>query len=353
MGVILWETNNLLVASRQFPSVESGRDTGANTLSLSLTDPQFFSLATMPSTNIQGTSRIWGNNGVLSVSDADQLVERQSQLIVEDTITRDLRHLSGLSGLSSLNGSIHLSNDAGAPKEQETGHTVMSPSTRQQLEEDVRTIPSAKFLPLAAFPQSAVVPVYWRLSFADRKALHCEQLPIGTVPDEKTSSSDWNEEVDDRDWETVHNNRTLKSCNTQISFAEYSNSNLMDPFRNVGVHPGDARYQHTYRIHSPANSHEPVLLPAYDFRGGGGFPNRNALTTPCPALYTYTHPSPLPTCHPHPSTAHLLSLQDRPLTQRARPNTSPTSAARRKVRVYHHSSGKGPIFLVDSESLAR
>jgi len=96
-------------------------------------------------------------------------------------------------------------NDAGAPKEQEIDQTVMSPSTRQQLQEDVRTTPSAKFLPIAAFPQSAVVPGHWRLSTAGRKALHCEQLPIDTVSDEKTSSSDWNEEVDDLDWETVHN----------------------------------------------------------------------------------------------------------------------------------------------------
>ncbi len=254
------KTNNLLVVSRQSLSVESGRDTGARTLSLPLTDPQYSSLAAMPSTNIQGNSRICGNNGVLSVPDADQRVERQSQLTVEETITRDLRHLNGLSGLSSLNGSVYPLNDAGGPKEQETGQTAMSPSTRQQLQEDVRITPSAKFLPIAAFPRSTVVPVYWRLSTTGRKTLHCEQLPIDTLLDEKPLFSDWNEEVDELDWEIVHGARTHKSYNTQISFAEYCSSNSMDPFRNVRVHPGDARYQHTYRIHSPENSDEPVAL---------------------------------------------------------------------------------------------
>ena len=147
---------------------------------------------------------------------------------------------------------------------------------------------------------------------------------------------------------------TLKSYNTQISFAEYSSSNLMDPFRNDGVHPGDARYQHTYCIHLPANSNESVLLPSYDFRGGGGFPNRNALTTPCPAPYTYTHPSPLPKSHPHPSTAHLLSLQDRPPTQRPMPNTGPTSAARGRSECTTIPLAEGQSFLpILNQSLAK
>ena len=84
------ETSNFLVISRQFPSVESGRDAGASTLSLPSNDPQFSSLAALPSTNIQGTSRICGTIGVLAVPDPNQRAERQSQLNLEETITFDL-----------------------------------------------------------------------------------------------------------------------------------------------------------------------------------------------------------------------------------------------------------------------
>lgn len=48
-------------------------------------------------------------------------------------------------------------------------------------------------------------------------------------------------------------------------------------------HPADKRFDHVFRVREKVPSGQPILVPAYSFEGGMGFPNRNALTSPSPA----------------------------------------------------------------------
>lgn len=118
--------------------------------------------------------------------------------------------------MNCLIGNVYPLNDAGGPKKKETGQTVMSLSTKQQLQGDTRITPLAKFWPIAAFPRITVVPICWRLSTTGRETLHYKQLPIDTLLSEKPLFSDWNEEVDELDWETIHDTRTFESYNNPI-----------------------------------------------------------------------------------------------------------------------------------------
>ncbi len=75
-----------------------------------------------------------------------------------------------------------------------------------------------------------------------------------------------------------------------------------DPMPMV-QHPADPRYEHVYRVRPTVPTGEPVLLPAYNFKGGIGFPNRNALTPPSPSsavFNPYQPPAPLLRDHAHP-----------------------------------------------------
>ena len=47
-------------------------------------------------------------------------------------------------------------------------------------------------------------------------------------------------------------------------------------------HPADERFDHVFRVRQTVPSGQPILVPAYTFEGGMGFPNRNALTPPSP-----------------------------------------------------------------------
>lgn len=79
---------------------------------------------------------------------------------------------------------------------------------------------------------------------------------------------------------------------------------LLSPVEEVFQHPADDRYIHSYRMRDATPEGDSILLPAYDFRGGAGFPNRNALTPPrISELFadkTYQHPVPLSKQHVNP-----------------------------------------------------
>lgn len=156
---------------------------------------------------------------------------------------------------------------------------------------------------------SSGIPKMWReLSPIRRKE------PSERTSPSKDSYADFQDEEDDRDWETVGNpsRPNFPRPSMEDSIADYSsNGGSFTNTPNTIVHPADDRYSHTYKL-SRSESGDSVLLPSYNFRDGAGFPNRNAVSTPRLASTPYRHPSPLP-AHPHPfhSSPPQLSMKSK------------------------------------------
>jgi len=111
------------------------------------------------------------------------------------------------------------------------------------------------------------------------------------------------EELDQQDWETVGESRP--TLHTQsIAGQNSTDVTSLGRYRNIGLHPGDDRFQHSYRVlPQAADSDESILVPSYDFPGGSGFPERNVLTPPLPTSPSiFISPLPLPEDHVHPFT---------------------------------------------------
>ncbi|KAI9806428.1 MAG: hypothetical protein M1833_003615 [Piccolia ochrophora] len=129
---------------------------------------------------------------------------------------------------------------------------------------------------------------------------------------------DLEDEADqDGDWETVDDSRMSRATGTGLGISHAATGSSLADNSSVGSlslgrqdasavvrHPADVRYEHIYRVRQTSPEGTPILLPAYNYDGGAGFPNRNALTPPMQAGAgadnPYQHPDPLPVGHVHP-----------------------------------------------------
>ncbi|KAH0542124.1 hypothetical protein FGG08_003424 [Glutinoglossum americanum] len=135
------------------------------------------------------------------------------------------------------------------------------------------------------------------------------------------------EDDNDGDWETVAESGALSRYGTGRldadentahaladdsvgGFSSYGSlgvghfkNNPFGPTRQVVKHPADPRFEHVYRLRKITPDGQTILLPTYNFSGGVGFPNRNAMTPPLPVTLPfsrYQHPTPLSPEHIHP-----------------------------------------------------
>ncbi|KAI9791432.1 MAG: hypothetical protein M1835_000340 [Candelina submexicana] len=125
---------------------------------------------------------------------------------------------------------------------------------------------------------------------------------------------DWVTEADSRAFSKYDTEDNLPLGMTGSSLADYSShgslishsrqASQMAPLKETIQHPADKRYEHVYRLRQFSETGQSLRLPDYSYPSGSGFPNRNALTTPIFASSSinnpYQHPAPLTKEHAHP-----------------------------------------------------
>ena len=152
-----------------------------------------------------------------------------------------------------------------------------------------------------------------------------------SIPSTKASGSSreddymrqgFEQEDDEGEWETVAGSGVSRSGTglglshgiTGSSLADYSSHASLSPKRrsysptrySQDLPPllTDERYEQVYHVHRLAPDGEPVLLPAYNFKNGAGFPAPDAFDQAIPANLSsanrYQHPTPLSQDHVHP-----------------------------------------------------
>ena len=264
---------------------------------------------------------------------------------LESDITRELRRVSHMSGMSNLSGSIVLLNEDGLHLSSVEGSSKdMGPGSSQSASgqdpaagiEDASSGSGGASSSTHAASDRAIftdseIPKMWtetgRRGKVTAKGSFAASLPStrGSGSDPGGASVKGFEDVDDEegDWETVADSAIPSALASRSGFTHaVTGSSLADTSscaslspehpilcfpldaRGLVQHPADERYNHVYRVRRTAPNGEPMLLPAYNFEGGMGFPNRNAWTPPSPVSPSlgnpYQHPTPLSNDHVHP-----------------------------------------------------
>lgn len=253
----------------------------------------------------------------LSTTRSSLPLPERSRSAVDRAVKQDIKRLSQSSGVSRLSGNILIISSDVTPKNESPqassadlpSDVEISFSENAPKRQTGGASQSTALLETSFKADHSGIPIMWR-RISPVRAGGRENEPPG-----KDSVADMTEEGDEQDWETVADmsRPNLPAQASEDSMAEFSTFASLNSSQLVKVHPGDSRYQHEYKLQSPADSEEPVLLPSYDFRGGNGFPNRNALTPPRVASIPYRHASPLAESHIHPFGSSPTSLKATPL----------------------------------------
>jgi len=253
----------------------------------------------------------------LSTTRSSLPLPERSRSAIERVVAEEVKRLSQSSSVSRLSGSIFLVSNGGTPRTasvQASSHALPSDAEASSSEDSLkRETDTARlsivFADASSKANQSDIPTMWRRISPFRPSGKENESPGDH------SVADVTDEGDEQDWETVADmsRPDLRSQASEDSIADFSTFVSVNSLQRVKVHPGDRRYQHEYRLQSHSDSRDPVLLPSYDFRGGNGFPNRNALTPLRAASNPYRYPSPLAEDHVHPfSSSPPMSLKATP-----------------------------------------
>ncbi|KAI9761289.1 MAG: hypothetical protein M4579_001079 [Chaenotheca gracillima] len=246
---------------------------------------------------------------------------------LEDDISRELRRISRMSGISTLSGSVVVVNEngfqtlerlSGHGTELDPGHGGFQSSSSRDLVgshgDDSRHDSAQSDSDLESPEHATQAAPTWK---GGQRTLATD--PSGS--DLERFGDEFADEEEDCDWETVGESGAISRFNTGqdltravsgSSLANFSSFASLYPeehrasfdiYGDVLQHPGDPRYDFAYRLRQITPGQAPMLLPTYKYAEGSRFPNRNALTPPMPAWNSknpYRHPSPLSNDHTHP-----------------------------------------------------
>ncbi|KAI9719321.1 MAG: hypothetical protein M1812_003651 [Candelaria pacifica] len=272
-----------------------------------------------------------------------QLMSGSGRVALERQISKELRRISHLSGLSNLSGSIVVLDEetSRSGSFNDKGHADLGPGASQSSSSHDQTSQIMAFNSGSlSDDRSAGASLYRynqlpklgrhglpndRMSFTGEGSSFASTTPITessalsrnlalTEEYRGDEDLDWVTEADSRAFSKYDTENDLPLGMTGSSLADYSSygslvshsreTSQLPPLKKTIQHPADERYEYVYRLRQPSENGQSLLLPDYSYGSGNGFPNRNALTTPMAASSsisnTYQHPTPLTKQHAHP-----------------------------------------------------
>ena len=281
---------------------------------------------------------------------------------LEREISRELRRISQISGVSRLSGTVFVLNedrisassidDRGNRSDEENTHDHGGFQTSSS--DNILDRAANLDLDIGQNRDSLSAPQRSKSRRGKGRATSGSRSSRGSSQ-AKTNSfrSQLNDEdvVDagddeDKEWETVHGSRAFDrgrfepehtmiremtgsslanlSDNGEVAAQDrnsFSKSPVrqgpLSPVSEVLQHSADQRFQHVYRMREVGPEHESILIPSYSFSSNSRFPNRNALSPPLSSEFfedkTYRHPLPLSRDHVNPfkSSPPLVSSPPR------------------------------------------
>ena len=262
-----------------------------------------------------------------------RLVDPPARVAERRHISDDLQRISQLSGASRLSGSIVVVTPQqvafGTSSDSSSKGRSSGQNSHDSSKHEVGQRMSQMHSSGVDIVPTTEVPRQWTRANRDSDRATSSQNLGSNVRFSRRAVSEYEDfgegvgQDEEGDWETVADGTGTSRYDVRFersdepagsSLADNSSYASLSPehpkflstvnSREVLRHPADERYDHVYRVHRTAPGGEPMLLPAYHFEGGMGFPNRNALTPPSPVSSTsgraYQHPSPLSKDHVHP-----------------------------------------------------